>query len=216
MDDHELLRQYAQARSQAAFGELVERHLAMVYSTARRMVGDAHLAEDVAQGVFTVLAQKAATLGASQAVGGWLYNTTRHLATRTNRAEQRRREREQTAATVHSLETKDDDKRILEHLEPALGELEEADRDALVLRYFEDRSLREVGRELAISEDATRMRVNRALERLRTIFARRGITVTSSSVGNGAGHQHKHGNTCRSGGCQQPPRPHRQQPRQLL
>jgi RNA polymerase sigma factor (sigma-70 family) len=180
MDDHELLREYAQARSQSAFGELVGRHLAMVYSAACRMVGDAHLAEDVAQGVFAVLARKAATLDASQAVGGWLYNTTRHLATRTNRAERRRREREQAAAAMHCLETPDDPNRILEHLEPALAELEEADRDALVLRYFEDRSLREMGRDLAISEDAARMRVNRALERLRTVFARQGITVSSA------------------------------------
>ncbi len=180
MDDHECLREYAQAGSEAAFGELVQRHLAMVYSTACRMVGDAHLAEDVAQGVFALLAQKAGTLTASQTVGGWLYNTTRYLAARTNRKERRRREREQAAATMQSLEAKGDPNRILEHLEPALAELEEADRDALVLRYFEDRSLREVGRELAISEDAARMRVNRALDRLRTVFARQGITVTSA------------------------------------
>src|SRR5438270_2085077 len=97
MDDHELLRKYVERQSQEAFRELVERHVAMVCSAARRMVRDAHLAEEVTQGVFTTLAQKAASLGPPQVqvLGGWLYNTTRNLAMHAVRAEQRRREREQ-------------------------------------------------------------------------------------------------------------------------
>jgi RNA polymerase sigma factor (sigma-70 family) len=183
MDDHELLREYVQNQSQEAFRQLVDRHLGMVLSAARRMAGDAHLAEEVAQGVFTALAQKSATLGASVVVGGWLYNTTRHMAMHVVRAEQRRRQREETAAAMQALETDDGSERILEHLETAMAQLGEEERDTLVLRYFEDRSLREVGRELSISEDAARMRVNRALERLRTIFAGQGITVSSVLLG---------------------------------
>jgi RNA polymerase sigma factor (sigma-70 family) len=179
MDDHELLRRYAQDRSQDAFRELVDRHLGMVYSAARRMFHDAHLAEEIAQGVFTTLAQKAATLSPPQVVGGWLYHTTRHLVMHTVRAEQRRREREQAAFAMRPLESNPDPDVVDEDLEPALAELAADDRDVLVLRFLESRSLREVGTELRISEDAARMRVNRALERLRAVFERRGLTVTS-------------------------------------
>jgi RNA polymerase sigma factor (sigma-70 family) len=179
MDDQELLRAYARGQSQESFRELVVRHLPMVYSAAHRMVRDAHLAEDVAQRVFTTLAQKAGKLAASTVLGGWLYNTTRNVAMHTVRTEQRRREREQAALAMQTPEPGDDMSRILEQLEPAMAELDEAERSALVLRFLEDRSLQEVGQELGITEDAARMRVNRALERLRGVFVHRGITVTS-------------------------------------
>ncbi len=179
MDDRELLRDYVEHRSQDAFRQLVERHLPMVYSAARRMVRDAHLAEDVAQNVFTTLAQKAESLSPPQVVGGWLYNTTRHLALHAVRTEQRRREREQTAFAMQTLDLAPDDPRIAEHLEPAMAELDPADRDALVLRYLENRTLRDVGAELGLSEDAARMKVNRALERLRAGFERQGVGITT-------------------------------------
>lgn len=179
MDDRQLLQEYIRSQSQEAFRQLVARHLPMVYSTARRIVHDGHLAEDVAQNVFATLVQKAAVLGASPIVGGWLYNTTRHLAMHAVRTEERRRQREQAAVAMQPLQTADETSRILEQLDPAMTQLDETERDALVLRFFEDRSLREVGQELAISEDAARMRVNRALEKLRTVFAIQGITVTS-------------------------------------
>lgn len=151
----------------------------MVCSAARRMVRDVSLAEEVAQNVFTTLAQKAASLHPPLVIGGWLYHTTRHLALHAVRTEQRRREREQTALAMQTLALAADDPRIAENLEPALAGLATADRDALVLRYLENRSLREVGVELGLSEDAARMRVNRALERLRAGFERQGVVVTS-------------------------------------
>jgi RNA polymerase sigma factor (sigma-70 family) len=179
MDDHELLREYVRDRSQDAFRELVDRHLPMVYGAARRMVRDSHLAEDVAQGVFRTLAEKAGTLRRQQVIAGWLYQTTRHLAMHAVRTEQRRREREQVAVAMQALEGEAETNRILDELEPALDQLEAGDRDLLVLRYFEDRSLRDVGRETGISEDAARMRVNRALERLRAVFEKQGVTTSS-------------------------------------
>lgn len=179
MNDHELLREYVGRRSQDAFRQLVGRHLPMVCAAARRTVRDAHLAEEVAQNVFTTLAQKADSLHPPLVIGGWLYHTTRHLAMHAVRTEQRRREREQTALTMQTLDLAADDPRIPDHLEPALAGLAAADRDALVLRYLENRSLREVGAELGLSEDAARMRVNRALERLRAGFERQGVVVTS-------------------------------------
>lgn len=179
MDDHDLLRQYAQNHSQDAFRELVEKHLSLVYSTARRMVSDSHLAEEVAQSTFTTLAQKADSIRPPQVVAGWLYGTARNLALHAIRTNQRRREREQLAVAMQALDSNSDSGRINEHLEPAMAELDSSDRDALLLRFFEDRNLSDVGRQLGVSEDAARMRVNRALERLRTIFQRKGVAVSS-------------------------------------
>jgi hypothetical protein len=116
-------------------------------------------------------------------MGGWLYNTTRNLALHAVRTEQRRREREQTAFVMQTLDLAPDDPRIAEHLEPAMAGLDPADRDALVLRYLENRPLRDVGAELGISEDAARMKVNRALERLRAGFERQGVGITTVLLG---------------------------------
>src|SRR3954454_4214143 len=124
MDDHDLLRQYVQSHSQDAFRQIVEQHLPMVYATAQRMVFDSHLAEEVAQNVFTTLAQKANTLRPPQVIAGWLYNTTRNLALHTVRGELHRREREQTAVAMQALESSFDPGQINENLEPAMAELD--------------------------------------------------------------------------------------------
>lgn len=179
MEDRELLDEFVRRRSQTAFRELVERHLPVVYSAARRMVRDSQLAEEVAQLVFTTLAQKAAAIRPPQVLGGWLYNTTRHLSMHAVRTEQRRREREQTAIAMQALNAPSEAPDIAEHLEPAMAELSDEDRDALVLRYFANRGLKEVGAELGISEDAARKRVVRALERLRTVMEHRCISITT-------------------------------------
>ncbi|MDB6031943.1 MAG: polymerase sigma factor, sigma-70 family [Verrucomicrobiales bacterium] len=180
MEDRELLGEYVKSGSQGAFRELVERHLPVVYSTARRMVNDAQLAEEIAQNVFTTLAQKAASIRSSQVLGGWLYNTTRNLAMHALRSEQRRRAREQTAFDMQSFDQNEETPDITQHLEPAMEELEADDRDALVLRFLGNRALREVGTQLGISEEAARKRVNRALERLRGVLERRKISVTGA------------------------------------
>ena len=116
MEDRELLDEFVKARSQSAFRELVARHLPVVYSAAQRMVRDSHLAEEVAQSVFTTLAQKAESIRPPQVLGGWLYNTTRHLAMHAVRTEKRRREREQTAYAMQALDQPSDDPGIAEHL----------------------------------------------------------------------------------------------------
>ncbi len=179
MDDHALLQDYARRQSHDAFRHLVDRHLRMVYGTAHRIVRDVHLAEEVAQNVFTLLAKKAAEIVPPQVVAGWLYNSTRHLAMHCVRSEQRRREREETAAAMHMNQSEADPAWVSEHLEEALSGLEASERDALVLRFLEERSLRQVGVELGVSEDAARMRVNRAVEQIRIVFQRRGTSVTA-------------------------------------
>jgi RNA polymerase sigma factor (sigma-70 family) len=179
MEDRELLDDFINRRSQSAFRELVERHLPVVYSAARRMVRDPQLAEDVVQSVFTMLAQKAPTIRPPQVLGGWLYNTTRFLSMHTIRTEQRRREREQTAIAMQALDAPSELPDVAEHLEPAMAELSDEDRDALVLRFFGNRALKDVGAELGISEEAARKRVVRALERLRTVMEHRCISIST-------------------------------------
>jgi len=137
LTDPQLLRDYTDRRSEAAFTELVRRHVDLVYSAALRMVGDAHLAEDVTQGAFVALAQNARQLKDHPVLSGWLHRTTQNLASKAVRSDVRRRVREQEAATMNELLSAEPDaiwERIAPQLDAALGELGEADRDAVLLR----------------------------------------------------------------------------------
>lgn len=187
-DDAELLRLYAHDRSEPAFSELVRRHVNFVYSAALRQVnGDAHLAGDVTQIVFTDLARKAKSLAGHQVLAGWLFTSTRFAASRLIRTEQRRRIREQEAEVMHENEPLETDSAAWERISPvldeALGQLNTVDRDAVLLRYFEGRGFSEIGRHLRLSENAARMRVERALEKLRDQLASRGLTSTTATLG---------------------------------
>ncbi len=149
------------------------------------MLPDAHLAEDVTQSVFVALAQNASALLAHPFLSGWLHRTARNLAAKTVRAELARRAREQDAASMKALlatepETSWD--HIAPHLDHAIGELRDSERDALLLRFFERKSAREIGQTLGITEQAAQKRVNRAVESLREFFATRGIAVGSSAL----------------------------------
>ena len=96
IDDAELLRRYVDERSEPAFAELVQRKAGLVYSAALRQVnGDAHLAQDVAQAVFTDLARKAGSLARRESLTGWLYTSAHFAAAKTIRTETRRRDREE-------------------------------------------------------------------------------------------------------------------------
>jgi RNA polymerase sigma factor (sigma-70 family) len=183
MNDHEFLQDYVQNGSQAAFAGLVERYVGLVYSAARRLVGDTHLAEDVTQEVFMLLARKARRMGSDTILSAWLYRTARHVASETARREGRRRHREQLAVETMSQFTPDAAWQQIEPLlDEAMAKLSTADHDAIVLRYFESRSLREVGAALGSSEDAAQKRVARALERLRINLTRLGVTVSVTAL----------------------------------
>src|SRR5438552_14906971 len=185
LTDQQLLRDYTEARSEVAFAELVRRHVDFVYSAALRMVRDAHLAEDVTQGVFVALARTAHQLANRPVLSGWLHRTAQNLAAKAVRSDVRRRAREQEAAAMNELLTTEPDaiwERIAPHVDAALGELSETDRDALLLRYFERKSAREMAQTLGTSEEAAQKRVSRAVERLREFFAKRGITVGASGL----------------------------------
>jgi len=184
MDDWQLLGDYAKNRSETAFELLVKRHVDMVYATALRHLRDPHLAKDVSQAVFILLARKAGSLKPSVMLAGWLYRTALHVARRALRDRQRRQRRELEASTMNFNEPAEELWGRLEpHLDRALSALNSADRDAVVLRILQQRSFREVALSLGVSEDAAKKRVNRALDKLRERLASRGIAIAGAALG---------------------------------
>lgn len=193
-EDTELLRRYAGEKSEAAFAELVQRHVNLVYAAAlRRVGGDAHLAEDVTQQVFTALARSAATLARHPVLSGWLYTTTRNAAAQVVRTERRRQTREQEAQVMNEITctpARDADwERLRPVLDGAMDELTEPDRQAVLLRFFEGKSFADVAAKLQLTENTARMRVDRALDKLHAQLARRGVTSTTAALGVALGSQ---------------------------
>ena len=186
-DDASLLRAYATEGSEAAFSELVRRHLGVVYHTALRQTGgDRHRAEDVTQQVFADLARKAAALAKRPLLVAWLHTSARYAAVQAVRAECRRQAREQKAVVldgpgVHAEPEVDWDQ-VRPLIDEALQTLGERDRAAVLLRFFQGCSFAEVGEKLAVTEDAARVRVARALDKVRSSLARRGLVSTSSAL----------------------------------
>jgi RNA polymerase sigma factor (sigma-70 family) len=181
--DRELLQRYAATNSEDAFAELVRRHINLVYSAAiRQFNGDAHLAHDVTQTVLTSLARQAAPLSRRESVTGWLYTTTHFAAAKIIRGESRRRDREEKfmRETIFENAPEADWAKIRPVLDAAMHELKDADREAILLRYFENRQFAEVGAKLGLNENTARMRVERALEKLHAILTKRGITTASA------------------------------------
>ena len=186
-DDAALIRRYLDG-SEAAFAELVRSHIGAVYGTALRVVaGDTHLANDVTQKVFTGLARKASSLVDRPVLVGWLYLSTHYEAAKAVRAEQRWRNREQKAQVMNEIleqgAPEPDWTALRPVLDSAISDLKEGDRDALLLRFFQSHTLAEVGEVLGLSENAARMRVDRALDKLHGQLVRRGIKSTATALG---------------------------------
>ena len=180
--DRELLRHYAQANDEEAFAALVQRHLNFVYSAALRQVnGDAHLAQDVTQSVFTDLALKALKLSQRTVLSGWLYTSAHYAAANAVRNQRRRQAREQEAYVMNQLlqsaSPEIDWSQLQPVLDHSLHQLNESDREIVLLRYFENQPLRDIGQTLGLSEDTARKRVERALARLRQILSRKGLAA---------------------------------------
>ena len=185
-NDHELLAQFTQQNSEAAFGALVARHVNLVYSVALRKTGRPDAAEEIAQATFIILARKARGLPSRTVVAGWLCETARLTAANYLRTEIRRQKREQEAhvqSILNEPPAEDLWKQITPLLDDALSKLGTPERNAVVLRFFENENLRDVGAALGVSEDAAKRRVHRALEKLRKIFLKRGVTLSTLALG---------------------------------
>jgi RNA polymerase sigma factor (sigma-70 family) len=181
-DDMDLVRQFAQSNSDEAFTTLVRRHVNLVYSVALRRLGNPHEAEEVTQAVFIILARKAASLREGIILSGWLYQTARLTSANFQRAASRRLYREQEAF-MQFAENSDSDsswQRLSPFLEEAMARLGQKERDAVVLRFFENRTVREVASALGLEEAAAQKRINRATDKLRVFFSRRGIQVSAA------------------------------------
>ena len=185
VSDIELLRDYSRQGSEAAFAELVKRHLSLVYSAALRHVGIAAHAEEITQAVFVILARKAASLRPDTVLEAWLYETTRLASLSFLRGERRRQFREQEAYMQSTLqETADapDWPQLAPLLDEAMARLNKKDREVVVLRFFMKRNVGEVAAAMKTTEAAAQSRAHRALEKLRKFFTKRGVTLTSVAV----------------------------------
>ena len=183
-DDMELLREFATSNSQPAFATLVQRHINLVYSVALRRLGNAHEAEEVTQAVFVILAKKAGSLRAGTILSGWLYQTAQLTSANFQRAAFRRQRREQEAYMQFTQESEPDRswQQLSPLLEEAMTRLGKDERDAVVLRFFENRTIREVAAALGLQEAATQKRVNRATDKMRKHFLRRGLQVSTTAL----------------------------------
>jgi RNA polymerase sigma factor (sigma-70 family) len=186
-EDATLLRAYAVDNSERAFEELVRRHVGLVYSVALRRVGhDSHLAEDVAQVVFSALARKAKSLMARPTLSGWLFASAHAASAEVVRKERRRRRREESSIFMQAIQDSGRATPEWDQIRPLLDDLivrlEKVDREAIVLRFFEKRSFAEIGVSLQLTEDTARKRVERALGKLRSTLAKAGFASSAAAL----------------------------------
>jgi RNA polymerase sigma factor (sigma-70 family) len=191
MDDHELLRQYVHDGSREALDALVRRHINLVWSTALRETRDPHDAADVTQAVFIVLMHRATHLSEKVVIGGWLFKVTRFAAADARKRRARRQRHEQEAASMRSAETFDTQgepadptaRQAMPLLNDAIASLPRADRDAVLLKFIEQKSHAEIAQVMGIAENTARQRLFRAIGKLRQYFGRRGLNVSDSAMG---------------------------------
>jgi len=183
-DDMALLREYARHNSEEAFSTLVSRRVNLVYSVALQEVQDTHLAEEITQAVFIILARKAESLSPKIILSGWLCRTARYASANALTIQRRRQQREQEACMQSVLNESEPDAwtQIAPLLGGAMKQLGQKDHDAIVLRFFEGKSFQEIGTAFGASENAAKKRVGHALERLREFFAKRGVNSTTDII----------------------------------
>jgi RNA polymerase sigma factor (sigma-70 family) len=186
--DRELLARYVADGDREALGRIVQRHIGPVYAAARRQVRDPHLAEDVTQAVFILLARKAHRIDGEAALASWLFTATRYASASARRMRSRREFHERAAGEVWKMKQASNASRIDDHdsllplLDDAIAHLGESDRRGVLLSFFGNRTYRQVGAAMGISEEAARKRVSRAVDRLRAFFAQRGADVSGASL----------------------------------
>jgi RNA polymerase sigma factor (sigma-70 family) len=185
-DDADLLSAYASKHSEQAFSLLVERYVALVYSAAWRQVENPHLAQEVTQAVFIILAKKAATLSQRTVLSGWLCRTAHLVARNALKTEHRRQHRENEAHMQSLLNEPDANAwaQLAPLLDEAVAQLSDPDRNAVVLRFYQHKPLNEVASILGVNPDAAQKRVSRAVDKLRKFFSNRGVTLTAAALGS--------------------------------
>jgi RNA polymerase sigma factor (sigma-70 family) len=187
MRDPELLKEYLHCGSETAFAELVNRYLALAYSVARRQVRDPNLAEEVVQMMFCLLAGKARDLSGYDSVAGWIYRATYNISLKMLRDERKRREREHSMADLYDQTRATPSEQPWEEIAPllddALSKLTDGDRTVLILRFVRCKPMRELGQALGTSEAAAKMRVGRAIDRIRKYLQKQGIACSTASLG---------------------------------
>lgn len=185
-DEWQLLNEYSKRNSEQAFRTLVERYAGIAYHAALSRSGNPHYAEEITQAVFIALARKAGRIPRGTVLSGWIFQATRFAALNLEREEARRRHYEQEASMPDSMNGPDDTESIWERIAPrlyeAMDKLSSTDRDALLIRFFQNKSHKEVGQALGVSEDAAKARVSRAIERLRMMLANAGLVTPSSAL----------------------------------
>src|ERR1039457_4939205 len=183
-DDMALVREYARGNSEEAFATLVSRHINLVYSVALRQVRDPHLAEEITQAAFIILARKAKSLSPRTILAGWLCRAARYASADALKIQRRRQFHEQEFQMQSTFNESECDAwvQLAPHLDEALNTLAEKEHNAVVLRFFEGKELKEVGAAMGTGEDAARMRVNRSVEKLRRFFTKRGITLSAATI----------------------------------
>ena len=183
-DDMALVREFTASQSEQAFETLVSRHVNLVYSAALRQARDPDLAQEITQAVFIILARKAGSLSPKTVLSGWLYRTARFAANDALKIQRRRQLREQEAFMEGVLQNESDAawEQLSPLLDEAMARLRDKDRDAIVLRFFENKNLKEVGAALGLEERAAQKRVARGLEKLRGFFAKRGVDSTATGI----------------------------------
>ena len=183
-DDIELLREYARHHSEEAFATLVSRHINLVYSAALRYTANHHQAEELTQAVFIILARKAGSLRPGIVLPGWLFHTTRLTARNYLRSENRRSRREQEAFMETNSDERFDNRwrDVAPLLDDAIAHLGQRDRDAIVLRFLQGKDYKAVAAATGGTAEAAQMRVSRALEKLRKLFAKRGVALSAAAL----------------------------------
>lgn len=184
--DIDLLQSYAGSGSEAAFHELVKRHAGWIHGVARRGINDEQLAEEITQTVFALLARKASSFDNSAKLAPWLFRAARYVTADARKRERRRRHHEEQAARMKPTINNDIDnsewQKIAPELDSAVAALSPTDRQAILMRFYQRKPHADIARDLGVTESAAKMRLSRALEKLRTRLTRRGVAVSSIAL----------------------------------